>query len=80
MLNINTLGFFSGGGGLDLGFSAAGFNIILSSDIDAHSCETLKLNQKKKVTLKSILYFVKMSEKLINKLLKASLVVNKLIL
>ncbi|MCF8581060.1 DNA cytosine methyltransferase [Enterobacter ludwigii] len=52
MLNINTLGFFSGGGGLDLGFSAAGFNIILSSDIDAHSCETLKLNQKKKKYIK----------------------------
>lgn len=52
MLNINTLGFFSGGGGLDLGFSAAGFNIILSSDIDAHSCETLKLNQKKKEYIK----------------------------
>ncbi|UDG01414.1 DNA cytosine methyltransferase [Enterobacter cloacae] len=52
MLNINTLGFFSGGGGLDLGFSAAGFNIILSSDIDAHSCETLKLNQKKKSYIK----------------------------
>lgn len=50
MLNVNTLGFFSGGGGLDLGFSAAGYNIILSSDIDAHSCKTLKLNQGKKVT------------------------------
>lgn len=52
MLNINTLGFFSGGGGLDLGFSAAGYNIILSSDIDAHSCETLKLNQGKKAYVK----------------------------
>ncbi|MFP8444833.1 DNA cytosine methyltransferase [Citrobacter braakii] len=52
MLNINTLGFFSGGGGLDLGFSAAGYNIILSSDIDVHSCETLKLNQGKKSYVK----------------------------
>lgn len=52
MLDINTLGFFSGGGGLDLGFSAAGFNVILSSDIDAHSCETLKLNQLKKGYIK----------------------------
>ena len=52
MLNVNTLGFFSGGGGLDLGFSAAGYNIILSSDIDAHSCKTLKLNQGKKSYMK----------------------------
>lgn len=45
---INTLGLFSGGGGLDLGVSAIGMNIIFSSDIDSHSCKTLKLNQNKK--------------------------------
>lgn len=45
---INAISLFSGGGGLDLGFSAAGFNIVYSSDIDFHSCETLKLNQSKK--------------------------------
>jgi DNA (cytosine-5)-methyltransferase 1 len=48
MNKINTLALFSGGGGLDLGFSAAKFNIVLSSDIDKHSCETLKLNQSKR--------------------------------
>ncbi|GGF28811.1 DNA cytosine methyltransferase [Hymenobacter cavernae] len=42
--NINTLSFFSGGGGLDLGFAAAGFNIVYSSDIDSYSCKTLELN------------------------------------
>ena len=47
MGKINILGLFSGGGGLDLGFSAAGFNTILASDIDFHSCKTLKLNQGK---------------------------------
>lgn len=45
---INTLGLFSGGGGLDLGFAAAGFNVVLSSDIDSHSCKTLIINQGKK--------------------------------
>ncbi|PKP17961.1 MAG: hypothetical protein CVU07_02975 [Bacteroidetes bacterium HGW-Bacteroidetes-23] len=49
--SINTVALFSGGGGLDLGFSAAGFNIIYSSDIDPYSCETLILNQKKKTYL-----------------------------
>jgi DNA (cytosine-5)-methyltransferase 1 len=45
---LNVLGLFSGGGGLDLGFSVAGFNSIFSSDIDSYSCETLSLNQGKK--------------------------------
>jgi DNA (cytosine-5)-methyltransferase 1 len=45
---INTVALFSGGGGLDLGFSLAGFNIIYSSDIDPYSCKTLVQNQKKK--------------------------------
>lgn len=44
---INTLSLFAGGGGLDLGFAAAGFNICCSSDIDAHSCKSLKINQKR---------------------------------
>ncbi len=45
---LNTLSLFAGGGGLDLGFSAAGFNIVYSTDIDSHSCKTLRLNQNKK--------------------------------
>lgn len=48
MNNINTLALFSGGGGLDLGFSAAGYKTILSSDIDDFSCRTLERNQGKK--------------------------------
>lgn len=47
-MKVNTLGLFSGGGGLDLGFAAAGFNVICSSDNDKHSCQTLTLNQGKK--------------------------------
>ncbi|MGW8123259.1 DNA cytosine methyltransferase [Roseivirga echinicomitans] len=45
---INTVALFSGGGGLDLGFTASGFNIVYSSDIDQYSCNTLKQNQAKK--------------------------------
>lgn len=33
---------FSGGGGLDLGLEAAGLRTLYASDIDFHSCETLK--------------------------------------
>lgn len=45
---LKALSLFAGGGGLDLGFSAAGFDIIYSTDIDHYSCETLRLNQKRK--------------------------------
>lgn len=37
-------GLFSGGGGLDLGFSAAGFDVKLSSDIVPEYCRTLEDN------------------------------------
>ena len=45
---LKTISLFAGGGGLDLGFSAAGFEIVYSTDIDPYSCETLRLNQGRK--------------------------------
>jgi DNA (cytosine-5)-methyltransferase 1 len=45
---LSALSLFSGGGGLDLGFSAAGFAVGCSSDIDPFSCETLLINNRKK--------------------------------
>ena len=45
---ISTVGLFSGGGGLDLGFSVAGFEVVLSSDIHPYSCNTLSKNQGKR--------------------------------
>lgn len=38
------ISLFSGGGGLDLGLAASGFDILFETDIDPSSCETLKLN------------------------------------
>ncbi len=38
------LSFFSGGGGLDLGFAACGFNMLFETDIDPFSCKTLAEN------------------------------------
>ena len=45
---LTALGLFSGGGGLDLGFAAAGFRIGCANDIDAFSCATHTLNKGKK--------------------------------
>ena len=47
-MRIRTLSLFSGGGGLDVGFAAAGFDIVCATDVDPYSCKTLELNQGKK--------------------------------
>lgn len=39
---INVLSIFSGGGGIDLGFRKAGFNIAYATDNWPIACETLK--------------------------------------
>lgn len=41
---IRTISLFSGGGGLDIGFEKAGFNILFATDFNHECCETLKLN------------------------------------
>ena len=42
--SIRTLSLFSGAGGLDIGFSDVGFNIISSVEIEKQFCQTLELN------------------------------------
>jgi len=42
--NLRTLSLFSGGGGLDIGFEKAGFNILFATDFDSACCQTLRLN------------------------------------
>ena len=41
---IRTLSLFSGAGGLDIGFSDAGFDIMSSVEIERKFCDTLELN------------------------------------
>lgn len=44
---IRTLSLFSGAGGLDIGFSDAGFEVVESVEIESKFCDTLKLNSGK---------------------------------
>ena len=45
MKNIRIIDLFAGPGGLGEGFSQAGFNVILSAEMDPVACETLKLRK-----------------------------------
>jgi len=49
--NIRTLSLFSGGGGLDIGFHDAGFNIVESVEIEKIFTKTLEINTEKNKTL-----------------------------
>lgn len=42
---INTLGLFSGAGGLDIGFCDTGFNLVESVEIERKFVETMRLNK-----------------------------------
>lgn len=44
MERIKTLSLFSGAGGLDIGFTDIGFDIVSSVEIEERFCETLELN------------------------------------
>ena len=46
---MNVISIFSGGGGIDLGFKKAGFDILYSTDIDEVACQTLEHNKIGKI-------------------------------
>ena len=52
---LEFISLFSGAGGLDLGFEAAGWECLYASDIDPQAAATLRLNQGKVVGGKAVL-------------------------
>lgn len=47
--NLQVVSLFSGCGGLDYGFKAAGFSVRFANDFDNFSCDTLRLNGQEHV-------------------------------
>jgi DNA (cytosine-5)-methyltransferase 1 len=54
---ISVVSIFSGGGGIDLGFEKAGYDIIFATDFWEPACKTLELN-----TFKGLYKFNKIVE------------------
>lgn len=46
---MNVISIFSGGGGIDLGFQQAGFEILYSTDFAEAACQTLEHNKVGKI-------------------------------
>jgi len=53
------ISLFTGAGGMDVGFAASGFNIIMANDIDNDSCETYRKNHKAAIYHEDIDDFLK---------------------
>ena len=51
---INVVSIFSGGGGIDLGFEKAGFEVIYATDVWEPACNTLKHNAKLRENSKEV--------------------------
>ncbi len=54
MSKPRVISLFSGAGGLDYGFEAAGFDTAVALELDHDACETLRTNRRWEVIERSI--------------------------
>ena len=62
-LNIPAVSFFSGAGGLDIGFSLAGFRNLISIEFNEIFCKTLRCNDPEKLVIGPPLYVGDISQR-----------------
>jgi len=48
---MKAISLFSGAGGMDVGFKAAGFEIVAANEMDKHACDTFRANHPETVLL-----------------------------
>ena len=48
---MKAVSLFSGAGGMDVGFKAAGFEIVAANELDKHACETFRANHPETMLL-----------------------------
>jgi len=48
---MKAISLFSGAGGMDVGFKAAGFEIVAANEMDKHACDTFRANHAETVLL-----------------------------
>ena len=41
---MKAISLFSGAGGMDVGFKAAGFDVLAANELDKHACDTFRAN------------------------------------
>ena len=58
MSDFSSISLFTGAGGMDVGFSNAGFNAVWANDIDKDACETYGLNHHASIDCGSIELFL----------------------
>ena len=58
MSNRKSISLFTGAGGMDVGFSRAGFNVVWANEIDTDACETYRLNHEGEIECGDIRNFI----------------------
>ena len=53
-----SISLFTGAGGMDVGLSRAGFNVVWANEIDTDACETYRLNHTGEIECGDIRNFI----------------------